>query len=165
MRFLTKFPNRTGVIAVIVSCVALISTVVYSQMQLNESIRATKFNTFAVLRNTYIYTKHEYWKQALINLPKLYVEQHYHNTIDSDFLKDQLNILENAETLVTGLLKDHLNAIELACRLFVEGRLDSYGIEFVNNTVKEDVKIFSSDELQRHLKIVGISDADIPTCK
>ena len=146
MNFLTRLRDRPEWIAVMVALVAVIVTVAYSQMQLNQSTRAMNFNTFSVLRSTYLHTRNEYWKHTRDAFSKSGDELEFHTTLTERFFRD------------------HLDAIELTCRLFTEDRLGSDGVQFVNSTIKRDIKTFKSDELKSALNLLGIKSEDIPTC-
>lgn len=146
MNFLTRLRNRHEWIAVMVALIAVIVTVVYSQVQLNQSTWAINFNTFSVLRSAYLNSRNEYWKHARDASSKSGDELDFHTTLTERFFRD------------------HLDVIELICRLFTEDRLGSDGIQFVNETIKGDIETFRSRELKLAFEQLGIKSEDIPTC-
>ena len=146
MNFLTRLCDRPEWIAVLVALIALIVTVVYSQVQLSQSTRAIQFNTFTVLRSAYFDTRGEYWEYAQEALSKPENEIVFHMT------------------LAERLFHDHLDSIELFCRLYKDDRLGPDAIQFVNDTIKNEIKTFRSKELEPKLELFGIKSDDIPTC-
>ena len=136
---------HVGLISLVVAVIALAITVVYNQVQLNQSKEALNFNTFAVLTNNYFDTRNRYWN-ATVAVTEA--------TADIEF---RISLTER-------FLKDHLDAIELFCRLFEEKRLGSDGIRFVEDTIKRDIETFTSDRLRQQFHVLGMSADDIPKC-
>ena len=149
MNSLSRLRHHAGLISLLVAVIGVIITVVYSQIQLNQSNRALNFNAFAVLRSNYFDTRNEYWKASVAATAGQEADP-----ISSEF----------GSTFGERLFKDHLDAIKLFCRLFEEERLGSDGIQFLEDTIQRDVETFRSDRVLQYLGVLGMSAADIPAC-